>query len=801
MFALALALALALSGAPAAFAVDAVSDTGVSNTTDRVLTIWAKDSQKLVASDDQLDFQAQPDADAMPNVTHEAVFKLTKITPTDIDLSKVKPGNTSTYTEVANGSLYLRSEGGAVIINFSNPSAMTASPGSLTDTPRTTTGATSLTELEASATGWHSGQDAADDFRAASGIIANNAGTRTADGVYIIEDTGNSGWWVVVQIPTIYDSAVGDLTQAVNYSPVVYAKLKDAIRPQFNSYVNILNKTDSANPAQPTARFADRTVWEKDGMTKGEDSTFTATFTLNGLNEYLTPSGGRGITQLVLGYAMVDGGTASVNSMRLQQSSSTSYGFYIPGLTLTGVDSAKRIDRYANIDFGLIISDADDDSSSQYIHLSNIPNSGNANTEAYTVGGNGTIFASNYLCYYTNGTSAMSPVNGANSHALRCSSGWDLYPHETPGASQFGLSEAIANAIIPNVYGVAGGTLPSRLGAGSLASFNTLNYDSPSQVFSSQSNIRIELAVTYRMKVYGANFTAGARSQDVDGNDISNAATDVKPLMIGSTYGRAGFLPYDFATFHPAQLTYDGTPTGEAVTPTLSLLSPARYGMYSYVYTGAVNALKLDQYGKPLAGARFALMRRDATSDGSGGFTYANKYAVADGSVATNGPKFAVNGGLATTDAAKNSVWSQTTGADGIVRFDGVDPDPDSSGGTNGNYYLVELTAPTGYKDVAHDTIEGEANYGGALVKAQTLSFADHKAAADKGAGAAGYVPLTKVVNVPMLALPNTGGTGLLWLLATGTVLLLMAATIRWNLRRSHRKALAAYHSGAHARR
>jgi LPXTG-motif cell wall-anchored protein len=298
---------------------------------------------------------------------------------------------------------------------------------------------------------------------------------------------------------------------------------------------------------------------------------------------------------------------------------------------------------------------------------------------------------------------------------------------------------------------------------------NTQQYNSAEEIFGLTSNIQVEVLASYRAQVNGSAFKAG-------NTDLVN----FKPFLYGATNGYDTSATVDevndIFSFEP---TVNPPTTGNGTSPTYDYRNKhfnKRVETNAFVYTGAVNAIKVDQDGKPVPDAKFALIQRAEYNPGVETNQYANKVGITGGTSDPEavGPNFNIASPTASTFA---NVWVQTTDATGKVSFDGVNPDTNSLSG--GKYWIVELASPRGYKDLAHDTVPDLTDYGGTLVKAISLNWADHKVANDKPPADPDYKAMTKVINVPTLSLPNTGGNGLAWLIALGLGLLAGSLLIR----------------------
>jgi hypothetical protein len=780
-----------LPGAPAAnqaYAAD-VTATGVDLTTARQLTIWAKDSLAITQSPDQQDYMADSDADALAN-KDSTKFKVTKITPATTDLSYVRPSNPSTFTAIHDA--YVQSNNGQVVIDFSSPYDLSnATPNK--DAVKVTQGSVSGTENGSYVSGdTINGKSYVEQFVDHTNTV--QPGWFSADGVYMIEAIGSSGWWAVVEVPTYTRSTTNSLNSTTNYQPVVYAKLKEALKPEFNSYVNIISKDGTNNTlgSPNAARFGDMTKWEKDGITKGTYNTFTAAFTMNGLaDEYDYSSeehSGNKMGNVAFGFAYTDASTISLGNVIVQGSSDQQPGWSFPSVTVTknAGNSDKIFTVRTNMEIGIIASKVDDPTSAVYAPILNWEKSSGIKEFPKTSICNMLMaygYANNTNSVALSGTDSVIVANTNTTTDVRARNGLDVYVYPSTPNAQANIAEAVANAIIDgDGTGASGnitanGTLPASFTSGAtltaLQALNTSGYTTAEQLLSGQSDIKIEVAITSVARITGTAFTAGAR--DSEGK---NAATDIRPFLYGSTYSRGSGTNYptpkehDFATFMPT-----GTASGSTVNANQFI--EKKPSSYAYIYTGAVNGVKVDQDGVPLAGAKFLLMKRVGTT---------NTYAKADTSFNVNGPVFDVTTPTAGTGA---NCYVATTDSEGKIIFNGLDPDAiatENDTGTDGKYWLVELAPPTGYKDLPHDTVAGETNYGGSLVPALTMSWAEQKAASILPQADPGYVAMTKVINVPTLALPNTGGPGLAGILCVGAALMGTSVYIRRRTRRANLK-------------
>jgi hypothetical protein len=744
-------------GSGTAFAIDDYNASGVSNTEHRILTIWAKDSTPIAASAAQESFYTDTDADNLANLAEAREFKITKITPAVTDLSKVIPGNLATYT--AGVVAYVQTEGARAIIDFSSPKDL--GPGG--------SGHVSMTTGKASDSGLQDSYapdngNILDRFVDPPGQVGSEGAT--ADGVYLVEDHGDSGWWAVVEIPTFTKSeatsAPTGINASTNYHPVLYAKVAEALKPEFNSYVNIISKAASSAP-ETTNRFEDRSIWEADGVTKSEKQMFSAAVTLNGIADeydYLGSGANNKLGQIAFGFAYTDA-TATVDSMAMQ-GSGTNAGSKIPYLTFGNKNTNKTLTRVTDtsIDLGILLTKTDDPTQKRYVRVDDIY-SYPTTSAPYAFGNTSPLYGA--YCYAGSGNNNNVAFNQTDGFVFATgASGLDPFMPPQPGTTRavWNFTEAVAYALLPvgtpliDDQTNAGNLRRFSIGPETLIEFNDPSWTSIADIFARDSSLRIELVISIPMTLAGSSFVAG-----------NTAATNIKPFLYGTTLNPAkGIRIDDLSTFVPAAVS--GTSA-----PTLSQLGTAQYGMYAYAYTGALNAVKTDQAGATLSGAQFLLMKRE------GG----NNYYCNSTSTPASGPVWLAAGVAPNANAA--NCLKVTSDANGKVSFDGLDPDGNSP--TQGKYYLVEYAAPTGYKDLEHNTVEGVSDYGGALVQAVTLGFDANLAADAKGTGDPDYVMLTKVINVPKLALPNTGGPGLVGLIALGVALLCMAVLIRYKTRRS----------------
>jgi LPXTG-motif cell wall-anchored protein len=327
-----------------------------------------------------------------------------------------------------------------------------------------------------------------------------------------------------------------------------------------------------------------------------------------------------------------------------------------------------------------------------------------------------------------------------------------MLPTNPGGTSHPNLYQAIADAVL--VGAVATG-YRGDFATTDWTSLNTHGYTTAEELFDVTSKLKFELVMSVRASITGSAFKAN--------DTITAGSEDFQPFLYGATNvydDSADVRDSDFFSWSIPSLTYNSNANRHMNKQVSAEAS---------VYTGAVNAIKVNQDGKPLPGAKFALLQRVNNVN-----SYASNVGSTGGSSNpdTMGPNFNVATPTASTFA---NVWVKTTNEAGTVTFDGLDPDPDSP--TAGQYTLVELAQPTGYKDLAHDTIEGEDKYGGATISAVKLSWADNLTASQQTG--TDYVALTKVINVPTLNLPRTGGSGLAWLLALGAALLCGSLIIR----------------------
>jgi len=174
-----------------------------------------------------------------------------------------------------------------------------------------------------------------------------------------------------------------------------------------------------------------------------------------------------------------------------------------------------------------------------------------------------------------------------------------------------------------------------------------------------------------------------------------------------------------------------------------------------YVSTIYTAGLKLNKYyldgttEKSLSGAGFTLKVSD------GDKTLKDKYINID------------SNGIVTYVAEANAT-EFTTGSDGTITIQGIDPDL--------TYTLSEKTAPEGYSKVSDDTIKFTADSTDPSKYTVTTGTSNTDVSEDSSE-AASVTPTVKIKDVALGALPETGSVGMVVATIAGVILMIVFGT------------------------
>ncbi|MDR0504560.1 MAG: hypothetical protein LBG70_01960, partial [Bifidobacteriaceae bacterium] len=514
-----------LAGLPAG-AVDPTSPTGTDNTQDRSLTIWAKDSVTVALdpTDPQTSFQPDPKGDALQAAGETHKFKITKITLTGSQtLATVDPSRPATFTAgaVAYVSTDLSTPDNKAVINFSNPVALTDGSGHV----KVTAGEVSDDD------GATFGPDTTNPLD----VFIDTVGTdKTSDGMYIVEEFEGANlkpWAAVIEIPTYTSSQLDTLTTpapgTINYDIALYAKVKTAITPSFNSYVDILDKPASASGAtlvvgRGTGAGADPDTWETIGITKGSTHTFTASFIINGYNR---PANTGGVFIGLSDFEMDP--NCTITTRREGQNRAP----YVV-VNSSCVVANKELTTNDNIEFGVLIRNLDDPTLTQYFALYNQAKS--AIGQNGSCGGSQLVAPGNVYGFCRIANSSKGGVISQGSY-MQFGIPSEAIGPTNPNTGQSSIYEAVALALGATTMTSAVGS-PAITNAGDLrtlagvdiSAMNTNHYSSAEEIFGLTSNLQIEITFSQRSRVTGSAFTAG-----------NTSTVNVKPFLYGATNGYA----------------------------------------------------------------------------------------------------------------------------------------------------------------------------------------------------------------------------------------------------------------------
>jgi LPXTG-motif cell wall-anchored protein len=176
----------------------------------------------------------------------------------------------------------------------------------------------------------------------------------------------------------------------------------------------------------------------------------------------------------------------------------------------------------------------------------------------------------------------------------------------------------------------------------------------------------------------------------------------------------------------------------------------------AYITTGALNAIKVSEEDEPLGNAQFVIKIK-ANADGVTGFP--GQSGAIDTALAPNQFLTVTTStgaiGTTTTQASATVFTASTVSATlGKLQALGLDPDVD--------YQLVEVSAPSGYQ-----LLKQPLNIPGTNISETTWDVDQ----TDED--------LIKIINLPTVILPVTGGTGLWIVLFVGALLLFVGVLVK----------------------